>query len=182
VADSGTGKRLTLAWDTTSANRVTIQSGTAQRPAPAWDVPPDGTITVELPSTEFRDPPVTLWAHSEPDQLSVEQIVSRTINYDESLWEWYPDTWSADQSESDPGIVPPEGLVQPVRGFGKVWRENPEVRERLGWGLAPEQGYNTELQVPIREAFPGAVFVRTFVDGVIELVGWRFGIWRFVAP
>jgi hypothetical protein len=26
-----------------------------------------------------------------------------------------------------------------VRGFGKVWREQPGVRERLGWATQPEK-------------------------------------------
>jgi hypothetical protein len=33
---------------------------------------------------------------------------------------------------------PPGGLYEPVMGFGKVWRENPEVRSALGWATAPE--------------------------------------------
>ncbi|MCS7070128.1 MAG: hypothetical protein NZM00_01370, partial [Anaerolinea sp.] len=46
-----------------------------------------------------------------------------------------------------PGVDPelvgesvPPGLFEPVRGFGKVWRLNPEVRASLGYALAPEQG------------------------------------------
>ena len=31
------------------------------------------------------------------------------------------------------------GLRTPQRGFGKVWRENPAVRERLGWATQPER-------------------------------------------
>ncbi len=36
------------------------------------------------------------------------------------------------------GSVPPEGLLEPQRGFGKAWRENPPVRDRIGWATAPE--------------------------------------------
>jgi hypothetical protein len=104
------------------------------------------------------------------------------VLYDDGEWHWYPDTWTSDRPESDLSIVPPEGRVQPVRGFGKVWRERPEVRERVGWGLAPEQGYDANWQVPFREAPPGAAYVRTFSDGVIELSGWQQGTWQFVAP
>ena len=35
--------------------------------------------------------------------------------------------------EEDPDIIPPEGYYEPVRGFGKVWREERGVREHLGW-------------------------------------------------
>ncbi len=40
-------------------------------------------------------------------------------------FERFEDTWTPDEPESDPAVVPPEGLYQPIRGFGKVWRENP---------------------------------------------------------
>ncbi len=36
------------------------------------------------------------------------------------------------------GESPPAGLVEPILGFGKVWREEPGVREALGWATAPE--------------------------------------------
>jgi len=36
------------------------------------------------------------------------------------------------------GSVPPPGLLEPMRGFGKAWRENPPVRDRIGWAAAPE--------------------------------------------
>jgi hypothetical protein len=62
----------------------------------------------------------------------------------------FDDTWTSAETESDPNILPPEGLFQPIRGFGKVWRNNPEVRERLGWALAPEQGFRGAYQVDWR--------------------------------
>ncbi|MCA9984678.1 MAG: LysM peptidoglycan-binding domain-containing protein, partial [Anaerolineales bacterium] len=33
---------------------------------------------------------------------------------------------------------PPAGLYKPEHGFGKVWLENPWIREQLGWATAPE--------------------------------------------
>lgn len=36
------------------------------------------------------------------------------------------------------GETPPNGLVEPLHGFGKVWREQPGVRETLGWATASE--------------------------------------------
>jgi hypothetical protein len=54
------------------------------------------------------------------------------------VWEQYGDTWR----EGDPvsgGETPPPGLLEPVRGFGKLWRELPQVRSTLGWATAPEE-------------------------------------------
>jgi hypothetical protein len=57
-------------------------------------------------------------------------------------WWRLDDTFRDGQdSESDPGLIPPEGLLQPVRGFGKVWRQNGFVREALGWATSPETEY-----------------------------------------
>ena len=58
----------------------------------------------------------------------------------------YEDTWVAGQPDTVPGLTPPAGRVAPVRGFGKVWSGAPEVRSQLGWALAPEQGFETQLQ------------------------------------
>lgn len=58
----------------------------------------------------------------------------------------FPDAWTEGQPVSDPALTPPENLLQPVRGFGLVWRSNAPVRERLGWATAPEQPYQAILQ------------------------------------
>ena len=57
-------------------------------------------------------------------------------------WLIFDDTWQSGEPESDPAIVPPAGLYQPVRGFGKVWRTWPDVRNGLGWAIAPEQVFD----------------------------------------
>jgi hypothetical protein len=43
------------------------------------------------------------------------------------------------------GSVPPEGLLEPRRGFGKAWRENPPVRDRIGWAAAPEMPASAQV-------------------------------------
>ena len=58
----------------------------------------------------------------------------------------YNDTFMDGELETDPNINPPGGLVQPKRGFGKVWRENDEVRQHLGWATADETGFETWRQ------------------------------------
>ena len=64
----------------------------------------------------------------------------------ESIWSVYDDSFVQGQAESDPQIAPPEGRFQPIRGFGKLWRENPEVRKILGWALGLEQGHTTRYE------------------------------------
>jgi DNA-binding beta-propeller fold protein YncE len=68
------------------------------------------------------------------------------VLYADGSWADYADTWTAEQPESDPGIVPPQGLVQPKRGFGKVWRTEPDVRARIGWAMQEEKGLRSAVQ------------------------------------
>lgn len=56
-------------------------------------------------------------------------------------WVQFEDTFQEGEPESDPTITVPEGRYQPTRGFGKLWRSSPEIRERLGFGLTSEFGY-----------------------------------------
>jgi hypothetical protein len=64
------------------------------------------------------------------------------------IWQVYDDAFKEGDLEFDPSITPPEGLLQPIRGFGTIWRGNPEVRQTLGWATDNEFGFvaNYEYQ------------------------------------
>jgi hypothetical protein len=53
-------------------------------------------------------------------------------------WEMIVDEWVPGMLEEDPEIIPPSGYLEPIRGFGKIWRESTGVRERLGWATDNE--------------------------------------------
>jgi len=60
-------------------------------------------------------------------------------------WDVVEDVWQEGMPESDPSLVPPPGLQQPVRGFGLAWRTaeiwmygQTTIHEALGWAEAPE--------------------------------------------
>lgn len=77
----------------------------------------------------------------------VGQLWVLTVNENnEGIWSVYEDTFIEGDPEIDPEIVPPEGKYQPVRGFGKLWRANPEVRDALGWALDAELGHTTRYE------------------------------------
>jgi hypothetical protein len=62
------------------------------------------------------------------------------VLYDNGMYDVFVDMWQSGDMELDETLVVPAGLLQPVRGFGLVWREQPGVRNALGWALAPETG------------------------------------------
>ena len=63
------------------------------------------------------------------------------VFFDDGTYQPFEDTWREGQPVNG-GLTPPQGRFEPIRGFGKVWREGTgaRVRERLGWGTAPEKG------------------------------------------
>jgi hypothetical protein len=99
---------------------------------------------------------------------------------DSTVVERFDDSWAPGELESDPTIVAPAGLYQPVRGFGQVWREE-QVRGRLGWALAPEQGFETLLQHEHHEgSSSGAPSYLQTIDG--RVIWWFHSSWGFLVP
>lgn len=74
---------------------------------------------------------------------------TRTIYvlWDDGSWQSFPDEWDESQPESDPSLQAPQNLLQPIRGFGKIWREElggPDAA--IGWATGPEQGLDAGIQ------------------------------------
>jgi len=68
------------------------------------------------------------------------------LQYD-GTWRAYEDTWDESQPIDDPQITAPELYFKPIRGFGKLWREQlggPDAW--IGWATAQEYGYETVIQ------------------------------------
>lgn len=65
----------------------------------------------------------------------------------DGTWRSFADTFREGDPESDPRFAPPGGNQQPIRGFGKVWRDNPDLREQLGWATAKEEAQQAEIHL-----------------------------------
>jgi hypothetical protein len=61
------------------------------------------------------------------------------ILYDDGTFARYEDTYGEGDQFNDPSLTPPDSLYQPNEGFGKIWRDVPGVRERLGWATDPDE-------------------------------------------
>lgn len=73
-----------------------------------------------------------------------EQRIYALLN--DGSWLVFEDTFREGEAEFDPALTAPANRQQPVRGFGKVWRSEPTVRERLGWATAQERGVTIQAQ------------------------------------
>ncbi len=91
-----------------------------------------------------------------------------------------PDNWNESMPASDPAQVPPAGRLQPVRGFGYVWRSNATVRNSLGWALSGEQPYDSTWQDFehgwMMTGNTGTVFALAPLDGPPVTTGIHFGL------
>lgn len=87
-------------------------------------------------------------------------------------WFSYADAFREGDAEFDPAFSPPSGREQPMRGFGKVWREHVELRDAIGWALAKEEPA-TAVRLPFErgEALRVGVFLYT-------LIGAEAGNWE----
>jgi hypothetical protein len=88
-------------------------------------------------------------------------------------WSVYEDSYTEGiDLASDPSIVPPEGRLQPERGFGKLWLEWAEVREALGWAVTPEFGYISDYAYVVNGTDDAGEFVGYHV--LFSLYGEQF--------
>jgi hypothetical protein len=58
----------------------------------------------------------------------------------------FDDTFVSGVDPESGGESPPQGLLEPMRGFGKVWRSNADVRALLGWATHSESGDTASVQ------------------------------------
>jgi serine/threonine-protein kinase len=111
-----------MAPDTTLAAQIGCPRGPAVQAAGAWEPFERGQM---------------LW------RGDLRQIY---VLHQAGAWASYDDRWREGDPSWDASIVPPGGFMQPVRGFGLVWREQPGVRDALGWATASEVSFDSTFQ------------------------------------
>jgi hypothetical protein len=77
--------------------------------------------------------------------------------FDTGEWTAVDDTFVS--GSTDPVVRAPEGLLAPAGSFGKIWREQPGVRDRLGWAAGPERSFQGAQQT-----FSGGTMLWTGTD------------------
>lgn len=79
-----------------------------------------------------------IWVETAPSAIYV--------FYNTGTFQRFDDTYNSATDPVSGGETPPNGLFEPVRGFGKVWRNFSGVRDGLGWATAQESGTNAVIQ------------------------------------
>lgn len=67
--------------------------------------------------------------------------------YNNGSYQRFSDSWLDGVDPVSTGANPPAGLIEPIRGFGKIWREVSGVSDQLGWATTPETGGEAFLQI-----------------------------------
>ena len=93
------------------------------------------------------------------------------VLYNNGTYQRFADTWAEGADPVSTGEIPPAGRNTPIRGFGKVWHNNPAVKTGLGWATNTEAGSSGQMQRFERgEMLFVASFGQTFV--------FTGGLWR----
>jgi hypothetical protein len=102
-------------------------------------------ITVEAAGQDFEGG--RAYRYAADPAYTADQRGTVYVIYNDGEWKTYPDGWDASQPSSDPSLTPPADRYQPVNSIGKVWREVPEVRRRLGWALENQSAFKGRYQL-----------------------------------
>lgn len=112
--------------------------------------------------------------------VQVEDRIYVLFDSGQYAWQAYRDEWDPGEPESDPELTPPAGRYQPVRGFGQVWRQNSDVRDRLGWAVDRESAFTTHVQRTSYARY-NETYLRALDGNIWKLLPERSD-WEKIAP
>ncbi len=92
-------------------------------------------------------------------------VLYDTANY--PRWQVFNDIFQDGMPDTDPAYdnAPPNAW-QPRRGFGLLWRSNPSLRDRIGWGVTQ---YETPYTIQIQTGSDGTIYMNEPRGGVFTL-------------
>jgi hypothetical protein len=99
------------------------------------------------------------------------------VLYNNGTYQYFADTFVQGVDPETVPDVPPSGLVTPVRGFAKIWSQNPAVKSGLGFALSGETGVPASV-LPFQNGLMAALQGRS--DTLILVGGKGTGTWRGV--
>ena len=103
------------------------------------------------------------------------------VLYDNGMYDVFVDSWVTGQPLGDDSLVVPAGLSQPIRGFGKIWREQPGVAAALGWATNGEFGYEITWQDEQPNDLEAVRYIELNETTIVQLShSMQSGIWQSV--
>lgn len=140
-------------------------------PAPDGCPASPATITAEVQQPFERG--LMIWVQSQS------RIYVLFNDNQKPAWTFFPDEFKDGQPESDPALSPPAGMLQPIRGFGLVWRSHGAVKQRLGWATARETPFDGAFQ---GDADSDSVMYLRDKDGTILALADKGASWKLIRP
>lgn len=101
---------------------------------------------------------IMIWLEGSPNEIYA--------LYNDGTYQQFADTFNEAVDPETGGETPPNGMLEPRRGFGKVWRTFSSVKSNLGWALSGEiSGFSTiqdfvrgkMIYIPVRGDVLGVV-------------------------
>ena len=89
------------------------------------------------------------WAYQPMEQNMIfwsEKRDSILMLANDGRWTEMIDEWDETKPELSCAATPPEGLIQPKRGFGLAWCSQPAMRDALGFALVIEESTDARMQ------------------------------------
>lgn len=100
------------------------------------------------------------------------------ILYNGGLGRQFAESTVAQWPEVEIQTAPPPNHVHPIRGFGRVWQHENDVRNSIGWPLGLEQAYTAQFQSADSESGQTDYYISLPNSQVVEFNG--AGTWRVV--
>lgn len=97
------------------------------------------------------------------------------VLYDDGRLARYDDTFDENTDPERGNLSAPSGLQEPIRGFGKLWRDNADIQNALGWAVAGETPYSVSVQ-----GFTLGRMVHIGGRGVVYVLALPSGRWQSV--
>lgn len=155
--------------------RVICPFGWFFAPAPPDDLCPEGEPGQSQATTQEFERGRMFWIAATGQIIVLFDDFPTQGSAAQPAWMMGTSTYQEGEPEVDESIVPPEGLRQPRRGFGSVWRNTPSVRDRLGWAVEDEAQYVTTYQTARVEGASQMYFANRLGEAVAlipEGQGW----------
>ncbi len=115
-------------------------------PTPTYDLFPDPVAKEIFVAEQEFERARFFWLEPAERAQSIWVLYYEKGTPNKGRWGIFEDTFEEGEISIDPNIVAPEGLLQPIRGFGKLWRNNSELRSDVGWAQEREFGYIAEYR------------------------------------